>query len=82
MNNEDQNARELTYPSVDDELEVRNCEGETECITPIVAIDGNIITTHYGKFRINGNKNISGDEVYKHVVGKDDYSVMHAVLVK
>ena len=65
---------------INDELDVRDVEGETICITPITAIIGDVIETHYGKFRITGQKNMAGREAFDHIVGDEDYSAIHAVL--
>jgi hypothetical protein len=65
--------------TVDDDLEVRNVDGEYQFVTSIVEIDGDIIVTHYGCFRISGKKNVAGVEIFEHIPNPDDYSVLHAV---
>ena len=68
--------------TLEDDLEVRNLEGEFQFTTPIVRIDGDIISTHFAKFRICGRTNIAGEEVYEHIVDEGDYTALHAVLAK
>ena len=68
--------------TLEDDLEVRNSEGEFQFKTPIVGIDGDTITTHFAKFRVCGRKDTAGEEVYEHIVDEGDYSALHAVLAK
>jgi hypothetical protein len=66
----------------EDDLEVRNVEGESQFVTPVVKVDGDIIVTHFGNFRICGRKNVAGEDIFEHIPRADEYSALHAVLSK
>ena len=63
-----------------DYLEIRDSEGETIYIQVLIhKIEGDIIHTEYGRYRIVGSKNGAGEETFTPILEPNQVDSGHAV---